>query len=84
MINWSGLVNWCGMVYWSWFMDWSRSITWFSFVYNFHYVSRVAISSIVFDNLSSAIRKVNLVFSVGGISITCFLLAIVTLACFPL
>ena len=56
-------------------MDWSRSIAWFSFVYNFHHVSRVAISSVVFDNLSSAIRKVNLVFSVGGIAITGFLLA---------
>ena len=56
-------------------MDWSRSIAWFSLIYNFHYVSRVAVSSVVFDNLSSAIRKVNLVFSVGGISVTGFLLA---------
>ena len=70
-------------VVWSWFVRWGRSvvnrgfvhwlvgiITWGSFVCYFYNISRVSISSVVFYMLSTAIRKDNAVFSIGGVSIT--------------
>ena len=64
---------------WSCFVGrcWSKvgrgfGFTWCSFVGNFYDVTRIAISSVVFDNLSTAIGKGNPVFTRSRVAITRF------------
>merc|ERR1712018_1118841 len=56
-----GLVNWLVGI-----------ITWGSFVCYFYNIARVAINSIVFHMLSTAIGKDNTVFSIGRVTVTGF------------
>merc|ERR1719312_2136253 len=55
-------------------LDWSRSIRRNSLIGDLSNISAVGISSVVVDNLGSAIRKSNSVGSRGGISISALLL----------
>ena len=55
-------------------LDWSRSIGRNSLIGDLSNISAVGISSVVVDNLGSAIRKSNSVGSRGGISISALLL----------
>ena len=67
------MVSWGCVVNWSWFVSWSFVFTWGSFICYFHNVSRVSISSVVFDYLSTAIRKEDTVFSGGRVAVTTFI-----------
>ena len=78
LVSW-GMMDW-GMVSWSWsmiswgFVYWLVGIiTWGSFVGYFNNISRITISSVVLDNLGTAIWEDNTVFAIGGVSITSFI-----------
>ena len=63
------------------FVDWLVGIiTWFSFVCYFSNVARITISSIVFNDLSSAIWKYYSIFTRSRVSITGFVLSKVNLS----
>ena len=76
----SWFVGWCwGVVRWGWgvvnrrFVYWLVGIiTWSSFVCYFNNVSRVTISSVVLNVLSTAIWKDNAVFAIGRVTVTGF------------
>ena len=70
-MNGSCLIDWSWFV--SRFMNWSS--TGISFIYNFHDISRIFIMGVVFNNLSTTIRKSNSVLSVGWISVSSFVLS---------
>ena len=85
MVRWGRFVRWSWFVRWGWFVGWGRGvvsrgfvyrlvgiIAWSSFVCYFNNVSRVAISSIVFYMLSTAIWKDNAVFTIGRVTVTGF------------
>merc|ERR1719378_480872 len=55
-------------------LDWSRSVGGDSLIGDLSNISTVGISSVVVDNLGSAIRKSNSVGSRGGVSISILLL----------
>ena len=76
MVGWGWFVNWgWSMVSWG-LVDWFVGIvTWSSFVSYFYNISRVSISSVVLDNLGTAIREGNSVFTISGITITSFICA---------
>ena len=76
MVGWGWFVNWgWSMVSWG-LVDWFVGIvTWSSFVSYFYNISRVSISSVVLDNLGTAIREGNTVFTISGITITSFICA---------
>ena len=72
-------------VMWRWFVSWGRCvvsrgfvdwfvgiITWSSFICYFNNVARVAISGVVFDNLSTAIWKDYAVFTISRVTVTGF------------
>ena len=74
MVGWGWLVDrsW-GMVGWG-FVDWFVGIvTWSAFVCYFNNVARIAIGSVVFDYLGTAIGKSNTVFTIGRVTITSFI-----------
>ena len=66
------MVNWSWFISWGWFVCWGFGGAWGSFVCYFDNVARIPISSVVLDNLGTAIGECNSVFSNGGISVTSF------------
>ena len=68
------MVSWC-FVCWSWgFVSYGFffRVAWSSFIGNFNNISGVAIGSVVFNNLCTAIWKVDTIFSRGSVTITGF------------
>ena len=59
-----------GWVIWSWFVF---RILSFAFILNICNISTIGISNRVCDDLSTTIRKVYTVFTIGGITITIFI-----------
>ena len=84
MIGWGWFISrgWSWLVNRSWgviscsFLNWFIGIiTRSSFIGYFNNVTRVAVSSVVFYNLGTAIRKGNTVFTISRVAITSFVCA---------
>ena len=67
-----GTVSRSSMVDWGNLVSWGLFVTWSSFVSYFDNITRIAISSVVFDDLGTTIGEGNTVFTSGRVAIARF------------